>query len=142
MQAAKRGYMVVARDFEGRQSEVRRAFDLKGCQRPSLDWPSKARWLNHSALGTAFCQKSGLDVAGRRRDTRCVIGQDRRGCVNAAGSQLRSISQSAVHRMRRQSADDATPKGAAARRSLSPGPRRGSRRSMLWGSLLLKWPAV
>jgi hypothetical protein len=45
---------------EAGESEVRRAFDLKGCQRPSLDWPSKPQWLNRCNLGTAFCKKSGL----------------------------------------------------------------------------------
>lgn len=94
MQAAKRGYMVVVQDFERRQSEVRRAFDLKVANGHPLDWPSKPQWLKPSDLGTAFCQKSGRDIAGRRMDARRVIGQDRRGYVDAASSQPRRISQS------------------------------------------------
>lgn len=84
MQAAKRGYMVVVQDFEKRQSEVRRAFDLKVAKGHPLDWPSKPRWLKPGDLGTAFSQKSGRNFAGRRIDAGCVIGQDRRGCVDAA----------------------------------------------------------
>lgn len=78
--------MVVVQDFEKRQSEVRRAFDLKVVKSHPLDWLSKPRWLKPGDLGTAFCQKSGRDFAGRWMDAGRVIGQDTRGCLDAAGS--------------------------------------------------------
>lgn len=57
MQAAKRGYMVVVQDFERRQSEVRRAFDLKAADGHALDWPSKPRWLKPRRLGNGLLPK-------------------------------------------------------------------------------------
>jgi hypothetical protein len=114
MQAAKRGYMVVVQDFERRQSEVRRAFDLKVANGHPLDWPSRPRRLKPGDLGTAFCQKSGQDIAGRRRVAGRVIGQYRRGRVDAASSQPRRISQSDYKctrlRCTAQSKENAPPK--------------------------------
>lgn len=58
--------MVVVQDFEKRQSEVRRAFDLKVAKSHPLDWPSKPRWLKPGDLERRFAKSpvGTLRVAG------------------------------------------------------------------------------